>query len=353
MSAPFGAIRPDGSWSIPPRYEVLRPFSEGLAVFVHEGRTGLVDGSGRERFGLPEHVDLDELQGGRLAFAIEPSRLDALVPEGEAAFIAPSPLSRLVGTLGRWVGRLRGRATRRHGYLDATGRAVITPEYQDVEPFSEGLGAVQVGELWGFVDPNGQRRIAPTFRWIEPFSEGLACAGDELEGYIDARGEWVIPARFPGASSFSEGLAAVEDEDERWGYIDRAGTLVVPARYALASEFACGRASVYLDEDLEQAALIDRVGKIVFEAEEDDALGDYSEDLCGVERDDLHGWLGLDGTWAIAPRFCDGGDFVGGLAPAQDDAGRWGYIDPSGAWVLPPQFGQAGEFVDGLAIVRP
>ncbi len=45
-------------------------------------------------------------------------------------------------------------------------------------------------------------------------------------------------------------------------------------------------------------------------------------------------------------------EFEEGLAPAQDDSGKWGFINDRADFVIPPQFDQAYSFSDGLAGVQ-
>src|SRR5690349_16951823 len=65
------------------------------------------------------------------------------------------------------------------GYVDAGGRFVIGPQFDDAHSFSEGLAAVLVGERWGYIDHTGAVVIKPKFGFgydggRHDFSEGLA-----------------------------------------------------------------------------------------------------------------------------------------------------------------------------------
>jgi hypothetical protein len=50
----------------------------------------------------------------------------------------------------------------------------ISPSYEEDEPFSEGLAAVQQGGKWGFVDHQGRLVIPARYDRVKRFSEGLA-----------------------------------------------------------------------------------------------------------------------------------------------------------------------------------
>ena len=72
-------------------------------------------------------------------------------------------------------------------FIDASGRAVITPQFDIVDDFSEGLAAVNIGQTripnlglisnpgkWGYIDKTGRLLIPLKFTHAEDFSEGLA-----------------------------------------------------------------------------------------------------------------------------------------------------------------------------------
>jgi hypothetical protein len=105
------------------------------------------------------------------------------------------------------------------GFLDARGnKVIIAPQFDDAQPFSEGLAPVRVGDAdsgrWGYVDTTGRMVIQPKFTWAGPFSEGRAAVtvGDLLkgkQGYINRAGEMVIEPQFDTAGLFVGGRARV------------------------------------------------------------------------------------------------------------------------------------------------
>lgn len=54
------------------------------------------------------------------------------------------------------------RVNSKEGYIDATGRIVIKPQfYEIVKNFSEGLAPVKIGEKWGYINKIGRIIITP------------------------------------------------------------------------------------------------------------------------------------------------------------------------------------------------
>jgi hypothetical protein len=78
------------------------------------------------------------------------------------------------------------------GFVDGTGKLTVSYKFDEAEAFSEGLAAVERGDLWG---------------------------------YIDKSGRLVIPFRFDHAFDFVDGLALVILNGQ-WCYIDTAGRVV-------------------------------------------------------------------------------------------------------------------------------
>src|ERR1700691_3755348 len=142
------------------------------------------------------------------------------------------------------------------GFIDATGKTVIEPTFEDARPFSEGLASVQLNEKWGAIDATGKLAIPfvhtvgldfssgvaqfekgalrvlltsdgivilqPKYCSISRFrADGIAYVSDGSHyGFINLRGEQVIPLFFEDAREFSEGVAPVL-VDGRWGYINQ------------------------------------------------------------------------------------------------------------------------------------
>jgi hypothetical protein len=116
----FRVIDRSGNTILPPKYEDLGPFSEGLAPAngggEHKYKWGYINREGK--------------------FAITPKFSRALMfSEGLAGVQADS---------------------RRWGYVNKTGKLVIMDRYDAVDQFVEGLARVVVNEKVGYIDTNGK-----------------------------------------------------------------------------------------------------------------------------------------------------------------------------------------------------
>ena len=305
------------------------------------------------------------------------------------------------------------RVNGKEGYIDATGRMVIKPQYEKALYFSEGLAGVEIGDKSGYVDKAGRIVITPQFDGLGSFSEGLAdVSKGGRRGYVDKTGKMVINPQFDVAFSFSEGLARVWIGDMT-GYIDKTGRYVIGPRFDqfLSHDFSDGLASVVEGNDWytgkhgfidksgrwffnysfrhadafseglayvgigNQDGFIDKTGRFVIYTQE--GSGDYNynyysfkegmsrfsktkyENVSGVDHlvltEETIGFIDKAGRCVISPQFHDASDFSEGLACVRIGGkygkGRYGFVDKNGSYVINPQYDYAESFRGGIAPV--
>ncbi|QES51831.1 hypothetical protein DEJ50_32245 [Streptomyces venezuelae] len=137
------------------------------------------------------------------------------------------------------------------GYIDRTGRTVIEPQFDGASPFGpDGSAPVRIGELWGLIDEKGEWVVEPSFTMLKPFdANGLAyvlggTAGDRFRGFLNARGELVIKAdRNRLSEDFRCGLVRFDDGSAH-GYLDATGEEIIEQEYEWAEDFDTAGAAV-------------------------------------------------------------------------------------------------------------
>ena len=139
-------------------------------------------------------------------------------------------------------------------YVNRAGTiAIRDPSFARGEEFSEGLSAVMLASAegqgpWGYIDTTGRLVISARYREAHVFSGGLALVREETEryGFIGKDGRWVIPPSFfEEARSFSDGRALIK-LNGFYGYIDRQGNLAIRPKYVRAASFSEGLAATGL-----------------------------------------------------------------------------------------------------------
>lgn len=208
----LGFIDKAGKQVIPPRYNDVQPFSEGLAVVMLEDKYGYIDRSGKMVIPL-QFKDAGSFSEGL-----------AVINSNE----------------NQW------------GYIDKSGKLVINgEEFSMARAFSEGLAAVKgKNDKYGFIDKTGKFVIQPQFHRVGDFSEGLAAVEPVDAGwpgnlaYINQKGQIVIKSMstVPNRPDrvefdlhyyrFCGGVARVsqgKDEDrDAEGYINKEGKFIWP-----------------------------------------------------------------------------------------------------------------------------
>jgi hypothetical protein len=273
-------------------------------------------------------------------------------------------------------GKLRIHPQEKWGFIDSSGAVIISPQFDGVAEFSEGLAAVAFdtdrsrhncldcdrNQHWGFIDKSGKIVAQPQYHSVSSFSEGLAAVmnDDGKWGYIDKKGELVIPFLFESARGFSEGLAPVA-VNRQFGYIDKRGSFVIKPQYAIAERFSEGLAAVRKGGKTDFMILgpaggtwtfIGKDGKKRFSLpKKTEQARDFAQGLAVIEINGHCGYVNTSGAFAISPTFSSCGDFSEDLADVLNN-GKWRYIDEQGKVVLEVLYDGVRSFKNGLAAVE-
>lgn len=240
------------------------------------------------------------------------------------------------------------------------------------------LYPISVEGVWGFINATGKVVIKPQFHKVSNFSEGLACVTvpgeDELfsdgfdEGFIDETGKFVIgpgappEVELPEFSSYSygdfhDGMATfwVGDATGVGGFIDTTGKLVIPAKYVQLGDFSDGVASVSLPRSdgsiigPKRSGLLDKDGNFVIPPKLGFSAQRVTQGLYVINRQGKDGkWnasvMDLQGNIIVAEGLYSSiGDFAGGLSRVVKD-GKKGCIDTRGKVVIPIEFESLEDF---------
>jgi hypothetical protein len=225
-------------------------------------------------------------------FGCQNSQTGTQSPSSGSSAADSTPILLPVKVSGKW------------GYVNGTGQLVINPQFDYAEEFHEGRALVCLGKpcdfwdtystspttpnnsLWGFIDASGKVVVTPQYPAASAFNEGLAvvCTGDcgsnptkpHSRGYIDRDGKLVIPMQFGAASNFSEGLAQVcvgtcewaQDSgyNGKWGFIDHSGRFVINPQYDNVLDFKDGFAKVFVGKGTDaKSGYIDKTEKTIWQ----------------------------------------------------------------------------------------
>ena len=216
----------------------------------------------------------------------------------------------------------------RWGYVDTTGKPVITNTYSYAYTFRNGLARVMEGSSYMFIDRSGKKVIC-CYSFLDNFFSGWAIAGNKQRygdyyeyNYINQRGDSLLPRNHPYTDiyPFSNGYAILLEKKNsrrsytvidsagkknwlgdfgdvfvfgndnqlipvsnydykistyRWGYVDLMGRERIPMKYNKAENFRNGYALVETGNGMK--GLIDTTGRMIIEPERFNAITNYPD----------------------------------------------------------------------------
>lgn len=261
----------------------------------------------------------------------------------------------------------------------------IRDRYQRL--IGDSIYQIAVDKKFGFVKSDGQVLVSPRYEFVNDFSEGLALVADpNYIGYIDRDGKTVIPFSYDEGSDFHGGLATVQ-KDGRYGVVDFRGKLVVPVDY---DHIQPGGEDIILAEKAGVFTYFNRRGKPAFRKNFTSAKA-FSKGRAIVGMGGRQGVIDTSGRWVIKPEFQDLSrlsngnyvaeirdryavlgaagsergtqryDFIGGEGDGLlivGVQGKFGYADLMGKTVIKPRFplyphyGETAVFDHGYARVK-
>lgn len=249
--------RETGDQKIPPIYERIVPFSEGLAAVRYQGKFGFIDAlgdmtiepqfdlAGQFRFGLAEvlvgeHVGIINRNG---EFMMEPEHARA-IPVGPRAVLVET---------GSW----RNSHYAGHEKLDYDWLAM-----------REAGGLWMHFNYWSVVP--GSRLL---FEIFDPMGDELIWAGIQLRHASDIRyglfsmerGDWWTIPQYSSVNQLSEGLAIVKTAQGETLVLDEEGEVKFVSPYSNTWAFEDGFAKVVVrgKDDSYQYGLLTRTGELV------------------------------------------------------------------------------------------
>lgn len=265
----------------------------------------------------------------------------------------------------------------RFGYMDSTGRVIVSPQFQRGLDFHDGMARVDSDtQGHGIIDATGKVIFLKQFLSLGDFSEGLARVGiwdgSGKSGYIDKTGSLVIPTiwasygspgdglgtpmywRMDRNGNFSEGLAVVRAVDGgKFGYIDKMGKVIISPQFLYARPFSEGLAAVANDQFA--FGYVDSKGKVAIPLTLQNVFpGNFSEGLARVKGSSDITFVDHHGNSEVVVKtgfYFAGYDFHDGMARIKDNNVWTGFINRAGHIVVEPHYRYATDFSEGLAAV--
>lgn len=300
----WGFIDKTGKVIVPIIYDKVCDFNEGYAAVTKDNKLGFVNKSGDIviplSYGDPNHYDKFKFSEG-IAIVVT-----GAIGDDELVYKA----------------------------IKTDGSVVFNLKYEYAKDFKEGMLAVATGGYWGygggyylacsyndgkwgFIDNAGREIVSPTYDYVGDFNEGIAfVAKDGKFGAINKSGKVVVPIIYDDISNASQGLILVKSNN-KWGYVDYTGKVVIPLKYDEACDFSEGLATA---SNNGYWGAIDKKGNTIIPFKYNN-LWNFHEGVVRVkaEKGGKWGFLDKKGNMVIDPVYQAASDFVNGVAVVKKD----------------------------------
>lgn len=190
----------------------------------------------------------------------------------------------------------------RVGLVDAKGKYVVKPKYNEIGNFEGGIAKVRIKDKYGFINEKGEVVLKVQYSVIEDFVDGVAkiCVGAKYNKNTD------------------------DLEGGKWGYVKDNGEILIKPMY----------------DDIEY-------------------FNKYN--IAKTKKGKVYGWVSRYGKELIKPEYTEIGELIDGMArvckggkigkSGQLENGKWGFVDDGGRIVIKVKYRSAGEFCEGVAWV--
>ena len=359
----WGICDKEGNEVVPCQYDIIWPFSDGVAI-VNSGAKWIKSDAPKRvsKLMLPEMLDKiwDIADDGAWVYSRESGGIYKIsggkfgVIDKTGKEVIPSIYDEVVRA---GNGIIRVKLDNKYGYFDYTGKKITDIKYDDAGIFfSDGMALVNIGGQlnkrgritggkYGYVDMTGNEVIRIKYAKAKPFSEGVAAVSEDGAnwGFINSSGKYVLSPVYENASSFFSGCASFA-EHGKYGYIDKSGNKIVPARYDYTMDFKNGFGRV---KSIWRWGFIKPDGNPVTRVEFDEA-SDFDENgMAKVKRGGKSGYINEKGEEVIPVKYDIIYPFFNDGTAKVKVNGLFGIIDMKGKEIVAPKYQVVEPFRNG------
>jgi len=234
------------------------------------------------------------------------------------------------------------------GFINSAGMVVVPVKYDEVQRFSGGFGNVILGGKAGCVSKAGQTVIPIKYSGISTVNKGTAFVWNTDSTYtskfglVNTKGTAITPLAFDGLEYAEDGIYKAK-KAELWGLINCAGKTIVPFKYSEIDN-SCGYFIVTVDG---LKGLLDRAGKEIYPPVNKN-INPFDEDgFMLIRKDEAH----FSDFHKSGIKFDRKYAFEGNVARVVLN-GKYGLINKKAQFIIPYKYDDIGYFSDTLAIAK-
>ena len=274
----WGLINEDGETLIDPRYDDIREFNEGFGNVKIAGKWGVVDKTGN--------------------YIFEP-QFDIMFHYHDGIAIVKSGM--------------------KYGYVNLRNKCIIPPIHDYVQSFSEGFAAVILNGRWGYIDCRGNYLAEPKYGFAHDFREGKGeVLYGGMVGEIDSNGNYHEVREADNYDYASvDYFYEYEHGNCSYGFIDESGTCIIRPKFERVNDFKNGCARVWIDgkeKVINTKGSYISVSNYIKDTEDDNWLDkifnqdnkhdcEKYPDFKIIESDGMYGVVDCNGKCIIEPKY--------------------------------------------------
>jgi hypothetical protein len=157
------------------------------------------------------------------------------------------------------------------GYINETGKIIISPIFLSGNDFAEGLAAVRLNGMYGFINESGTFVIKPDYDFATNFVHGLTVVYKDGEPlFIDKTGNIVLSKTYSGLYFIDTRKGIITTHSKKQGLINvYTKQLLIDTVFSSISDFKNGVSIVYeyikpiQKQKTKRVAVIDSTGKFI------------------------------------------------------------------------------------------
>lgn len=234
------AYRSGSSWGLmdtlgktitPSYFDLFKPFSEGLAPALRDGKWGYINSNGRFII-RPQFRIATGFIDHRAYVYSENNTPQMIDTTGKTVFIMPRQMILLGYSEGKYlVGSVnRKNEIDKKYFITRHGIRVNRFEYKEARLFQNGAARVCPGGVsWGLISFTGYYLVKPHFFMIGPFENGIACFQMRyVQGAFSLDGKPILPVEYDSVQ-YDEDLGMIRFErGNAMGYLFGDGRICWP-----------------------------------------------------------------------------------------------------------------------------
>lgn len=246
-----------------------------------------------------------------------------------------------------------------YGYIDASGKMVIEPQYISVYLFSSGVACVAKKDGVKFYidkDGNSLGTLPSNFSFeSDHFYYNRVIfenTSNNRYGKLDLSLNVAVPEKYTNIGiSGDNGYSWCTTDGNLYGYVDQEGKEVIPMQYVFCSTFFSGVTSVGVEQNGDTMyAIIDEKGDYIVAPQA--VVLDYLTD--GVFAYNVNGYYGLwdkKGNKLTEASYEYFWDYRDGLACFQKN-NKYGFVNTKGEEIIPAMYYNCTDFSGGYCWVQ-